>query len=217
MESYQLRNTDEDTSKQGFPGLYEQSRVRAWSGGTVIYTDAGPSGKSRLRSHGADSRNQGQGSLGCVTSKGLWGQGPPPSQSVPCPPCPALKGVNHSIVADTGGGSCSLSKLAYHTGPSGKKGAENSLCEFCEWKWPYCHQSEKWGEKPCGHRTHDPGAPGSHSTASRGPGTLAGTQASVASAPTGQARKGAVLHLPCDSRQPGPDLAFQTAPKIFSG
>ena len=41
----------------------------------------------------------------------------------------------------------------------GEEGAENSLCEFCEWKWPYRHQSEKWGEKPCGHRTHDPGAP----------------------------------------------------------
>lgn len=62
----------------------------------------------------------------------------------------------------------------------GEEGAENSLCEFCEWKWPYHHQSEKRGEKPCGHRTHDPAAPWLPGTVSRGPDALAGTQASVA-------------------------------------
>lgn len=92
----------------------------------MVITDGARVEKPWQRSTVQTQEIKGRGSLGCVISKGLWGQGPPPSQSAPGPPYPSLERVNHSIVADTGGGSCSLSKLAYHTGPSGKKGLKTA-------------------------------------------------------------------------------------------
>lgn len=44
-----------------------------------------------------------------------------------------------------------------------------------------------------------------------------GAPAPVSPRPPGPGREGAILYSPCDSWQPGPDLFFQAAPKIFSG
>lgn len=183
----------------------------------MVITDGARVGKSRLRSTVQTQEIKGRGSLGCVTSKGLWGQGPPPSQSVPCPPYPGLERVNHSIVADTGGGSCSLSKLAYHTGPSGKKGLKTASVSSVNGSGLIAIRVKNGAKSPADTEPTTRVLPGSLAPRRVALALWQGLRHPWPSAPTGQARKGAVLHLPCDSRQPGPDLAFQTAPKIFSG
>ena len=107
----------------------------------MVITDGSRVEKPRLRSRVPTQEIKGRASLGCVTSKGLWGQGPPPSQSAPCPPTPTLKGLTTPLLLTQQAG---ISHWAI-----GEEGAENSLCEFCEWRWPYRHQREKRGEKLC--------------------------------------------------------------------
>lgn len=92
----------------------------------MVITDGSRVEKPRLRSRVPTQGIKGRASLGCMTSKGLWGQGPPASQSAPCPPTLTLKGLTTPLLLTQGGGGCSLSKLAYHTGPSGKKGLKTA-------------------------------------------------------------------------------------------
>lgn len=78
-----------------------------------------------------------------------WGWWPASSLQVQVPQAGqhpwALKELTSPTAADTQGGGCSPSRLAYHTGPSREeRGAENSLCELCEWRppLPYRHRTE---------------------------------------------------------------------------